>query len=233
MSALATEERTGAPALELVTPSRFGGGTNALVAAAKSEVLVMSSHTPATKSPIGAVRPVDRDNVRRGVRYRVIVSDSARTAPGLAVRLAELALAGAATRTVPVVPVDALVIDRAMVVLPTGSGATALRLPSVITTTVELFERVWCTAAPLTASDQADIAPLHAREKALLALLAAGCTDAAAAGRLKISVRTVRRVVADVMDRLGARSRFQAGVKAAERGWLVDAGAPRRIERAG
>ncbi|MCI2423245.1 LuxR C-terminal-related transcriptional regulator [Saccharopolyspora sp. K220] len=227
------QDRTGAPALRLVTPNRFGGGTSALVAAARSEVLVMSSHTTATNSPIGAIRPIDRDNVRRGVQYRVIVPDPARTAPGLAIRLAELTLAGAATRTVPVVPVDALVIDRSLVLLASGSGATALRLPSVITTTVELFERVWCAAVPLTTVDQPDTAPLHARERALLALLSAGLTDTAAAARLNISVRTVRRVVADVMSQLGARSRFQAGVKAAERGWLMDAGGPQSAERAG
>ncbi|MGM1060521.1 S8 family serine peptidase [Saccharothrix sp. Mg75] len=40
--------------------------------------------------------------------------------------------------------------------------------------------------------------------------------------RLGISVRTMRRVVSDLMDRLGARSRFQAGAKAADRGRLVD-----------
>jgi DNA-binding NarL/FixJ family response regulator len=29
-------------------------------------------------------------------------------------------------------------------------------------------------------------------------------------------------MVAQIMRRLGARSRFQAGVKAADRGWLLD-----------
>ena len=29
-------------------------------------------------------------------------------------------------------------------------------------------------------------------------------------------------MVADIMNRLGARSRFQAGVKAADRGWLME-----------
>jgi DNA-binding NarL/FixJ family response regulator len=29
-------------------------------------------------------------------------------------------------------------------------------------------------------------------------------------------------MVAQIMHRLGARSRFQAGVKAADRGWLMD-----------
>lgn len=34
--------------------------------------------------------------------------------------------------------------------------------------------------------------------------------------------RTVRRSMAAIMSRLGARSRFQAGLKAADRGWLAE-----------
>jgi DNA-binding NarL/FixJ family response regulator len=96
------------------------------------------------------------------------------------------------------------------------------RLPSVVTTTTELFERVWLSAVPLTASDLPDSADLGARERELLSLLSAGSTDESAAARLGVSVRTVRRMVADIMNRLGARSRFQAGVKAADRGWLME-----------
>jgi DNA-binding NarL/FixJ family response regulator len=38
--------------------------------------------------------------------------------------------------------------------------------------------------------------------------------------QLGISVRTTRRMVANVMERLEARSRFEAGYEAARRGWL-------------
>ena len=59
-----------------------------------------------------------------------------------------------------------------------------------------------------------------ADERALLKLLAAGLTDEAVARRLGRSVRTTRSQVAALMVKLGASSRFQAGHKAAERGWL-------------
>jgi len=45
-------------------------------------------------------------------------------------------------------------------------------------------------------------------------------TDEAAARRLGVSLRTVRRWASHLADRLGARSRFQAGVRARERGWI-------------
>ncbi|MDP9611903.1 MULTISPECIES: LuxR C-terminal-related transcriptional regulator [Streptomyces] len=45
-------------------------------------------------------------------------------------------------------------------------------------------------------------------------------TDSAVARQLGMSDRTVRRVVAQLMERLGAQSRFEAGVRAVERGWI-------------
>ena len=62
-------------------------------------------------------------------------------------------------------------------------------------------------------------------------ILASGATDEAAARGLEMrssptpvnrsaSVGTIRRRVAAVMELLGAASRFEAGVKAVEAGWL-------------
>ena len=55
----------------------------------------------------------------------------------------------------------------------------------------------------------------------ILSGLSAGLTDEAIAGRLGISVRTCRRHVATLFQVLGATSRFQAGVLAAQRGWVA------------
>jgi DNA-binding NarL/FixJ family response regulator len=57
-------------------------------------------------------------------------------------------------------------------------------------------------------------------ESALLGLLAAGLTDGAIARHLGTHPRTVQRRVRDLLDRLGAGTRFQAGIQAARRGWL-------------
>ncbi|GHH44158.1 helix-turn-helix transcriptional regulator [Lentzea cavernae] len=200
--------------------------TTALLAAAQHEVLVMSSLVSSVNHPLGVVRRHDHDNLRRGVRYRVVVPDDARTAPVLGPQLGMLALAGADVRTVVEVPTDSMVIDGEVVVLPAESrpaGRVAMfRLPSLVTTTVELFERVWAGGVPLAAYDLPVSAELGVRERELLSLLSSGSTDEKAAARLGVSVRTVRRMVSDIMNRLGARSRFQAGVKAADRGWLME-----------
>ncbi|MEV0087319.1 hypothetical protein [Saccharopolyspora sp. NPDC050642] len=54
----------------------------------------------------------------------------------------------------------------------------------------------------------------------VLKMLYAGHTYEVAAQELAVSVRTYRRCVAEIVELLGANSRFQAGVRAAEVGLL-------------
>ncbi|GAA1641091.1 hypothetical protein GCM10009744_33780 [Kribbella alba] len=193
-------------------------GVAALLAGAQDEVIAMSTLTP--NGPAFGPR-----EVRPGLRYRAIYPDTARTAPTLCRHLGAMSVAGVAVRTMPLVPMNALIIDGSVAVLPadTANGSVAvLRLSSVVTTATELFERVWPDAVPLADSDIPLDTDLSLREREMLRLLSLGATDEVAAAQLGISVRTVRRMVAQIMHRLGARSRFQAGVKAADRGWLLD-----------
>ncbi|MDQ3916806.1 MAG: LuxR C-terminal-related transcriptional regulator [Actinomycetota bacterium] len=53
----------------------------------------------------------------------------------------------------------------------------------------------------------------------MASLLVTGMTDEMAARRLGLSRRTFRRRLKALMDKLGARSRFQAGFMLAETGW--------------
>jgi DNA-binding NarL/FixJ family response regulator len=183
----------------LMRPAR-APGIDLLLASAVREVLVMTRH-----GALGTLRRVDHQNLRRGVRYRV-----------LARRCADPVPPGAHVRAVAEVPTEARIIDGSVVVLPAGeSGGTAVfRLPGVVVTAAGLFERLWSASGPPDG--------LGNRERELLSMLSAGSTDESAAVRLGVSVRTVRRMVAGLMDRLGARSRFQAGARAAGRGWLSE-----------
>jgi DNA-binding CsgD family transcriptional regulator len=53
---------------------------------------------------------------------------------------------------------------------------------------------------------------LDVRERALVALLVAGCTDASAGRRLQVSRRTVSNMLRSLMDRFGVTNRFQLGL---------------------
>lgn len=54
-------------------------------------------------------------------------------------------------------------------------------------------------------------------DRDIVRLLSEGLTDESVADRLDVSIRTVRRHVADLMVVLGASSRFQAGVLTEQR----------------
>lgn len=62
--------------------------------------------------------------------------------------------------------------------------------------------------------------PPSPRERTLLRLWARGYTDQRAARELDISLRTVRRMSASLMERFGVHSRFQVGGLAHQRGWI-------------
>lgn len=193
-------------------------GIDAALAAATKEVLVISQ----TGDPL---RRADRENLRRGVPYRILLDERVRNTPALVLKLDALAEAGAQIRTTAGPLAELAVVDRATALLPATSSApraelVLMRLPSVVATAVALFEQLWPAAQPLTAW-QTELGP---RDRELLALLSAGCTDESAAVCLGVSVRTVRRTMAVIMRQLGARSRFQAGLKAADQGLLADSG---------
>ncbi len=199
-----------------------------LVRRATGEVVSMSLSAAGCVDPLAGPRPDDLAGLAPGVGVRTVVPDRIRADPLVMRRLVGRAGAGAEIRTAAAVPMSALVVDAGVVVFPVTParsprrvGVVAVRLSSVVATTLELFERVWADAVPVGQPRGAEEEGGPAeRERELLALLLAGSTDLAAAHRLGISVRTVRRMVSDLMDRLGARSRFQAGARAAERGWI-------------
>jgi DNA-binding CsgD family transcriptional regulator len=89
--------------------------------------------------------------------------------------------------------------------------------PAMIAILRELFERYWERAVPFTPVPTAGRADLRSR---LLELLMMGAKDETIARTLGVSLRTVRRRVADLMDEMGATTRFQAGMEAVRRGLL-------------
>ena len=82
-----------------------------------------------------------------------------------------------------------------------------------------LFESVWEQAMAVPGLDDGAEAYDGGR-RLLLQQLTQGAKDEQIARMLGLSLRTVRRRIAEIMTELGAASRFQAGVEAVRRGWI-------------
>ncbi|MEU4113438.1 helix-turn-helix transcriptional regulator [Kitasatospora sp. NPDC028055] len=179
-----------------------------------------------SQESLDASRPLDAEALGRGVALMTLYQDSVRNDPATLAYAQWMTDAGGQVRTAPVLPPRMLVFDRQVAVLPidptdTRRGALCTREEGIVAALLALFQQAWDTAVPLGADRQRETdTGLNPTEKELLKLLATGLTDEAAGKRLGVSLRTVRRQMAALMERLDATSRFEAGLKAAQRGWL-------------
>lgn len=163
----------------------------------------------------------------RGIRYRSLQSIEDLGRWGLEA-LKKLISAGERARVAPVVAFDLLLVDRrvAVIGLPDAEGdrksiGWVARPGPVLDILQAHFDSLWAagqdvSAGRLTSSEMHELAE---DERDLLVLLARGLTDDAIGRSLDLAPRTVQRRVSRLLEKLGARSRFQAGVEAVRRGW--------------
>lgn len=191
----------------------------------RSEVLTFAPDGAQSEENMRSSRPLNQELLERGVQMRTIYLDSLRNSPATVAHAGWLVEHGAQVRTVPFLPTRMIIVDRSTAVIPvdtddTASGAVALTGKGTLTALCALFESTWAAADPLGEASVRDGRGLTPQEASALHLLANGRTDEVIAKRLGISPRTARRIAGDLMKRLGARSRFEAGVLAVQCGWL-------------
>jgi DNA-binding CsgD family transcriptional regulator/sugar-specific transcriptional regulator TrmB len=189
------------------------------------ECLTFTAGAELSAEAIEAGKPLNQKALERGVSMRNVYQESVRNDPTMLAFARLMASMGARSRTVPTVPMRMALVDRRVALIPIDPadarrGALEIRSPGVIAALCLLFEHVWDIATPFGDAPRVDERGLTPQEQALLRLLDAGHTDESAGRKLGLSARTVRRVVAELADRLGVESRFQAGAEAVRRGWL-------------
>jgi DNA-binding CsgD family transcriptional regulator len=161
----------------------------------------------------------------REVACRTIYARDAVEQPGTLADIEQLALVGEQARVLPTVPLKLYLVDDRLALLaiqrrPTDiDAALVIHSSGLLDALSSLFESLWRRAIPF------DLAVHPAPEDAgrtaqpdqrrLIALLLSGLTDQAIARQLRVGYRTVQRRLAELMDELGASTRFQAGVQAA------------------
>ncbi|QMU77390.1 helix-turn-helix transcriptional regulator [Streptacidiphilus sp. PB12-B1b] len=160
------------------------------------------------------------------VRLHILYPERARSSSGVLDHARWSVALGAAVRTAVAPPPNMLIFDRRLVLLPMdqadrGKGSALVEDGSVVSALRHSFDQAWDTGEPLgEPAARGAGSELTDTERRLLRLLAAGSTDERAGKQLGMSLRTVRRMAARLMERLGAVSRFEAGHKATRRGWL-------------
>ena len=193
-----------------------------MVANAKHEVvLLVPRYAPGC---FEFSRHVASSVIRRGAVLRALWCLELLSLPPVLAHARWLGTRQAVPRAVDRVPVRALIVDRVLaLVVDETLRARAVRALGAVESLHRLASRLWDRAADVRAAGSA--APVldpesQPRGETVLRLLAEGLTDDAMARRIGVSVRTVRTEVAGLMASLDARSRFQAGLRAAQLGLL-------------
>ncbi|UED87033.1 helix-turn-helix transcriptional regulator [Streptomyces profundus] len=131
---------------------------------------------------------------------------------------------GLEVRTTEMPPLSTVVLDSSVALVSVGtagaSRASLIRAETPLRAVHTLYDNVWGSATLLTRRIHFGDVARRDTVGQVLRRLRDGVTDEVAARELGMSVRTYRRYVAEIMALLGAESRFQAGVYAAELGLL-------------
>jgi len=121
------------------------------------------------------------------------------------------------------VPVKMMLVDDSVALVTIDEsglgGALHVRSPALLALLSEWFDLLWDdpTSTVLGEEGSVELSPV---QRKVLHLMASGLTDTAIAHKCGTSARSVRRHVSVIMEKLGADSRFAAGMAAAKRGWL-------------
>lgn len=186
---------------------------------------------PGTDGPSDA-GSASRHAAARGVRQRILTDTGVLTIPGGPEHLLrDSTQPGVEHRLQPRLPFTMVIADDRCAIVGRPAGPSEMRgkallvVPSLLLDVlISSFESLWDLAVPLVGGPDDD--PTDATDatggtdRVLLALLAAGASDDLISRQLHFSKRTVQRRVRELLDRLGAQTRFQAGLNAAKRGWI-------------
>ncbi|MFD9677670.1 LuxR C-terminal-related transcriptional regulator, partial [Streptomyces sp. NPDC059981] len=180
------------------------------------------SRNPANLEPALAR---DRALLERGIRMRTLQQHSVRFHGPTQAYVAAATALGGQYRTAHELFGRLIVFDETVAFLPADTttwGAVVVREPHLIAYLRGIFEQAWTHARVFVDATTLGAEALEQAARdidtTLLRLLAAGLKDETIARRLGLSLRTVRRRVADILERLGAESRFQAAVIATRTG---------------
>jgi hypothetical protein len=166
---------------------------------------------------------VVKDLIAEGRPSRVLYPARAlEEAPAIVRARAE---AGEQVRLLAAVPTRMAILGTSVALLPQRLGRDAervllIRQDAIVGALRLMFENYWERALSIPGFDAYVAQDALGERRLFLQQLSSGAKDEHIARAMGVSLRTVRRRVAEILDALGAESRFQAGAEAVRRGWL-------------
>ncbi|MGF1428889.1 DUF6879 family protein [Kitasatospora sp. LaBMicrA B282] len=160
-----------------------------------------------------------RGMLERGVRLRTLYQHTARASLATQTYVREVSAAGAQVRTTAEMFDRLIIFDGETAFVPQAranglaQGASIVTDPTVVGFLCRMFESAWDSGMPFESEPGEYHHTAERLRASMLKLMAAGLKDEAVAKRLGMTARTCRRYMKEIMDDLGATSRFQAGYK--------------------
>ncbi|GAA2816261.1 hypothetical protein GCM10010441_46020 [Kitasatospora paracochleata] len=165
--------------------------------------------------------------IGRGISMRTLYPHSVLAHRYMQQHLSRMTALGAEIRTTGQIPDRILFFDWETAVIAdsgagAGTGAILVRDPALVGHLRRSWESSWESALPFSSSPGGTGygSAKDSLRRSVLQLLESGMKDEVAARRLSMSTSSYRRHVTDLMNDLGAESRFQAGSFARREGWL-------------
>jgi DNA-binding CsgD family transcriptional regulator len=210
------------PPWERLAPSQMGTAVDHLLRTSTGPLLQVSRYISDGPGHEDTVRRQRERWLAAGGTGRSIFAQSVLESPRWSAFAEARAAEGEQQRYLPAdaIPVGFGVFGRAGVLVPGGrpdEDVLLVRDPGLVQVFVVLFEELWRRAQPALGRDASK------GEARLLELLALGFKDEAIARQLGLSLRTVRRRIAAVMEEHGVETRYQLGLAVGRLG-LLDGG---------
>ncbi len=211
-------ERMTPVAIDVVPAERWNAVLEDLIRTTSGEMLAvrLGSRTVTPNLRALIMRQLDRNRPIRTIYSSRMLED-----PAEFDQVRRVASGGERSRVLPDPAIRMVVFggEAALIAAQRSGPADAdliVRAPGLVALARAYFDRLWAQAASIPRLESQAEAPDDRRH--VLELLALGVKDESIARHLGVSLRTVRRRVAELLDELGAGTRFQAGMEAVRRG---------------
>ncbi len=202
------------------------GAIQWLVAAARRDIMIVRDPSPRTRHFLAfdddRHRSATRAITRRAIRLRTAYDARVLALPRALSVMTARRDAGEESRVVSNAPASLFIADDLGAVVDftsidsSGAGSIVVEEPRILAALTQLAEKEWSSGIEVAGHAN----PLESDGAYVLTLLAAGANDATIATQTGLSQRTVERRIQALLQRCGATTRFQAGVVAAQRGWI-------------